>query len=89
MVEGHRVELELQLPEAVEQDRLLAGLARLIALRGHEHFLQCPIVLPVAASFSPSTTRDLGSFRRASAIFERRFEEWAAAKGGTPTHTGL
>jgi hypothetical protein len=31
---------------------------------------------------------DLGSFRRASAIFERRFEEWAAAKGGTPVHPG-
>jgi hypothetical protein len=56
---GHRVELELQLPEASEQDRLLAGLARLIALRGHEHFLECPIVLPVVDSFSPSSTRDL------------------------------
>jgi len=53
------VELELQLPETSEQDRLLAGLARLIALRGHEHFLECPIVLPVAASFSPGSTRDL------------------------------
>jgi hypothetical protein len=41
-------------------------------------------ILTTAAEFRA----DLGSFRRASAIFERRFEEWAAAKGGTPVHAG-